>query len=294
MLVFAYLLSGDWLGQVHTLSPHIFIVFIGIVSLAYAVRAWRWCFLTRRLRLQVPAATAAQIYIGGFPMALSPGRVGELWRAWVLNTHWQIPYKKGIFITFFDRWLDLNILLLFAAVGFAAADSYAITATIATAGIAAVCIIVLLPAPITHMFRATARAHRHRPRLRKTALTLCIICQQIHRQTHAAIYLPALALSLLAWCIEAAALVYAAAQLHATLTATAAAATIGTANIAGVITLLPAGVGGQELTMHYLLEQLGNAPAVSLTLIAVFRLGTTYYGTLLGLPLFFLMLKKSL
>ena len=81
--------SNKLLAVVTAIPARVFLFFILLVSVALALRTIRWCYLIRQTGLSVRWRDAAQIYVGGFPMALTPGRIGELWRAWVLASKWK-------------------------------------------------------------------------------------------------------------------------------------------------------------------------------------------------------------
>ena len=63
--------SNKLLAVVTAIPARVFLFFILLVSVALALRTIRWCYLIRQTGLSVRWRDAAQIYVGGFPMALT-------------------------------------------------------------------------------------------------------------------------------------------------------------------------------------------------------------------------------
>ncbi|MCH9705591.1 MAG: flippase-like domain-containing protein [Proteobacteria bacterium] len=259
--------------------------FILLITASFALRTARWCYLTRRLNPQVPLRVAAEIYIGGFPMTLTPGRIGELWRAWALVKQHGSNYRRCLPLVLCDRLLDLNILLLFAALGIVATLSiYRLPAVAALLLILPFLLLLLKPNWCRQILKILWFASGKR--LSRQFAALLAICRCMKRIVHPATYLPALLLSLFAWLIEAFAIYHIAMQLGGTLLLANAMTILGLGNIVGVLTFLPGGIGGQEATLVYLLQQSGNTLSLALIVTGVARIGTIFYAALLGLPFF--------
>ena len=106
------------------------------------------------------------------------------------------------------------------------------------------------------------------------------------------IFLKLLSLTLFAWSMEAVALHILMPTVGGELPFRAAAATLGVANVVGAITPLPGGVGGQELTMVFLISGVGgNSTANAMAMVGIMRLSTLWYAAALGMP-FFLYLSR--
>src|SRR5687768_15947865 len=45
---------------------------------AYALRTWRWHYLLRRLRLDLPLGVSALVFVSSFALTITPGKMGEL------------------------------------------------------------------------------------------------------------------------------------------------------------------------------------------------------------------------
>lgn len=264
--------------------------FMALASAGFVVRVGRWLLLARAARLKVPHAGLSAVYFGGFLMNLTPARVGELWRCWMLWRGWRVGYRRSLPLLICDRLLDLYALLLFAGLGLGLGFGFDWPAILCLAVAGALLAPIAVPGWIRRSIKALwAGVGRPRPRLFAALLS---ICRNISHLLEPASFLKLLSLSLIAWGMEAAALHMLMPMVGGELPLRAAAATLGLANVAGAITPLPGGIGGQELTMGFLISSVGdNSTASAMAMVGIMRLSTLWYAAVLGLP-FFLYLSR--
>ncbi len=83
----------------------------------YAVRFVRWQYYLRVLGLSVPAADSAMVFLAGFALTVTPGKLGEAVKAFLLRESHRIPMARTAPIVIAERMTDLVALLLLAMVG---------------------------------------------------------------------------------------------------------------------------------------------------------------------------------
>ena len=264
--------------------------FMGLASVGFVMRIARWLLLAKTAGLKVPARALMAVYVGGFVMNMTPGRVGELWRSWILWRGWRLVFRRSLPLLICDRLLDLCALLLLAALGFGLGFGFDWPAILCLLAAGALLAIVAVPGWVRRSIKVLwACVGRPGPRLFAALLS---VCRNVARILKPASFLKLLSLSLLAWGMEAAALHLLIPTVGGELSFRAAAATLGLANMAAVITPLPGGVGGQELTMTFLISSVaGNSAASAIAMVGIVRLSTLWYAAALGLP-FFLHLSR--
>ena len=264
--------------------------FMALASVGFVVRVGRWLLLARTADLKVPAIGLSTVYIGGFLMNLTPARVGELWRSWMLWRGWRVKYRRSLPLLICDRLLDLYALLLFAALGLGLGFGFHWPAALCLSAAVTLLALIALPGWARRAIKVIwASMGRPRPRLFAVLLS---VCRNVSHLLGTAGFLKLLSLSVFAWGMEAAALYLLMPTVDGELPFRAAAATLGIANVAGAITPLPGGVGGQELTMGFLISSVGgNSTASAMAMVGIMRLSTLWYAAALGLP-FFLYLSR--
>ncbi|MCY3819478.1 MAG: lysylphosphatidylglycerol synthase transmembrane domain-containing protein [Gammaproteobacteria bacterium] len=264
--------------------------FMAMASVGFALRVVRWMLLARTADLNAPHMGLAAVYLGGFLMNITPARIGELWRSWILWRRWGVRYRRSLPLLICDRFLDLFALLLFGALGLALGFGFHWPAAFCLLAATTLAALMAMPGWARRAIKlAWAAVGRRRPRLFALMLS---VCRNVARMLRPVVFLKLLSLSLIAWSMEAVALHALMPTLGGELPLRAATAALGVANVAGAMTPLPGGIVGQELTMAVLVSGLpGNSTASSMAMVGIMRFCTLWYAALLGLP-FFLYLSR--
>ena len=282
--------AGDQWAEAVRSSPWTLAGFVLIICGSLALRLLRWLLLNRIMGASLPKSKAAQIYIGGFTMVFSPGRVGEIWRAWALKRHGRMSYRRALPILFCDRLFDLKVLTLFAAMGVFFAPVFLFPSIIACFILLPLIALALAPKLMALLTKGLWRLMQGKAR-RFFAFVLSV-CREIEKFFHPAAYLKLSALSLAAWGMEAFGILFVILNLGGEGVWFSILSILGISNLTGVVTLLPGGVGAHEVTMSYLLTRIGNPVSLAVIAVAIVRLGTVFFAALLGFP-FFIRLSQS-
>jgi glycosyltransferase 2 family protein len=92
---------------------------LGLAGLNYLLRFVRWQLFLRDRRILVPAGDSALVFVAGFSMAITPGKVGELLKAYLLRELHGIPVTASAAVVINERVNDLLALLAVATIGVA-------------------------------------------------------------------------------------------------------------------------------------------------------------------------------
>ncbi|HTJ47526.1 MAG TPA: lysylphosphatidylglycerol synthase transmembrane domain-containing protein [Kofleriaceae bacterium] len=85
----------------------------------YVIRWFRWQWYLRDRHLIVPAGSSALVFVAGFALAVTPGKIGELVKAYLLRSMHGIPAVDSAPVVVAERVSDLVALLLLAVIGVA-------------------------------------------------------------------------------------------------------------------------------------------------------------------------------
>ena len=89
---------------------------IVLTLLNYALRFWKWHYLIRRLDVPISAKDNAVIFGSGLAMVLSPGKVGELLKPYLLSERTGVPMTQTIPALVTERLTDGIAVLVLAAI----------------------------------------------------------------------------------------------------------------------------------------------------------------------------------
>lgn len=85
----------------------------------YVLRFVRWEFFLRRLSIRVPLGSSALIFLAGLAMTITPGKVGEFLKSYLLKESHDIGMARTAPVVIAERIGDLLGLLLLASFGVA-------------------------------------------------------------------------------------------------------------------------------------------------------------------------------
>jgi uncharacterized protein (TIRG00374 family) len=270
---------GDRLGGFSWLA---FAACIGLAVLNYVIRFFRWQLYLRHQRVDVPVASSAVVFGAGLSLAITPAKLGELVKSYLLREMHGTPATQTAPIVVAERVTDLIALLLLAIVGVAA---YGMDKTIVIAAAALVgfgLVLLAWPRPARALIELVTRPRflqRYRKPMNALYDGLAALCRP-------KLLILATLIAIPAWgaeCIGFAEIVNAfpGAQVDLGLAMVIYAAT----TIAGALSFLPGGLGVTEASMTMLLvhgaAHVDKATALDATLLT--RLATLWFAVLLGL-----------
>lgn len=277
--------------QIGALHPWQLCVLLGLSLANYLARALRWHRLARRLGLPTDLAQDTRHYLGGFAMAVTPGRVGELVRMrWLRReTGWSVTRTAPLALM--DRAGDLAAMGLLLALALSLAAG-GIAGALPVTGLALVAAVIvtrpaLLTTLVTLAFRALGRFPRAFARARGAARSLS-------RFSHGPTLTLALALGLAGWGAEAFSFHLLLGWMGVDVGLWKAVAIFVFATLAGGLTGAPGGLGGAEAAMVALLSLEGVPLAVSVPATALIRLTTLWFAIAIGLATFPMAERASL
>lgn len=271
---------------------HIALAALGLASLNYLVRFVRWHYYLKVLGLDVPVGHSLLVFLGGFSLTVTPGKLGEVVKALLLRESHAIPVARTAPIVIAERFTDLVGLLLLACVGIFSfeADPHFL---LVGAGLIAFGLAVVSVEPIADFFlRLAARL----PGLRRMAPKLA----QAHRTTAALLrprpLLLGVVLSTVSWFFECTAFW---AIVHgfagASINLQAATFIYASMTVAGALSFLPGGLGVTEAGMLAMLGQLGTGCGRSVAAAATFvtRLCTLWFAVLIGIGALLIFARQT-
>jgi glycosyltransferase 2 family protein len=258
----------------------------------YLVRFVRWHYYLKVLRLSVPVGESFLVFLGGFALTVTPGKLGEAVKALLLRESRGIPAARTAPIVVAERFTDLVGLLLLAAAG---AFSFPVDrGFLIAAGV--LIVLGLVVVSVEPLARALLGAVGRLPGVRRFAHKL----DEFYDST-AALLRPAplglaVLLSVASWYFECLAFwVVVGGFPGAHVDHQAATFIYATMTIAGALSFLPGGLGVTEAGMLGLLVKLAHGTDRGVAAAATFvtRLCTLWFAVVVGLVALVLFTRKT-
>jgi glycosyltransferase 2 family protein len=253
------------------------------LSLAnYGARWLRWQLYLRHQRISVPVASSVVVFGAGLSLAITPAKLGELAKSYLLREMHQIPTAQSAPIVIAERVTDLVALLVVGVLGVAvygvAPQLVASAAAIILGGL----LLLAWPRPAHACIDLVTRPARLR-RLRGPVLAMY---DDLAKMCRPGLLASATAIAIPAWMCECVGFGWILHSFPATSVPMGMAVMIyALTTIAGALSFLPGGLGVTEGAMTLMLVKSGGhittGTAVAATLLT--RFATLWFGVAVGL-----------
>jgi glycosyltransferase 2 family protein len=258
----------------------------------YLVRFARWQYYLRVLGLRVAAGDSLLVFLAGFSLTVTPGKLGEAVKAFLLKATHGYPVSRTAPIVIAERVTDLLALLLLALVGVFQFDVdrrfLVAGAVVVLGGVLVVSVDPLAEAALAVAARLPG-VRRFAPKLRAMHVTTAALL-------HPKPLVLATAISTVSWFFECLAFWAVVGGFPGAVLSLRAATFIYAAmTIAGALSFLPGGLGVTEAGMLALLVKfgtgLGRPEAAAATFVT--RAATLWFAVALGLPALVLYSRRK-
>jgi uncharacterized protein (TIRG00374 family) len=243
----------------------------------YGLRFARWQMYLRAMGHEVPGWHSLRIYIAGFALTTTPGKVGEALRG-VLLKRWKVPFQKSLAAFLSERLSDLLAIVLLTLFGlaiFPSARTY-----IAVGGSAVVATLFMLANQnLLQWLHGLVLRHARIPRVVIYGVETLLQARRCHAP---AVLASACALSLVAWGAEAWAFHLILDWVGIAVPLAFAVFVYALAMLAGALSFMPGGLGGAEAVMVALLVWKGSSTPDAVAATLIIRLTTLWFAVVLG------------
>lgn len=260
----------------------LFVLIIGLATLGYVVRFIKWELYLRTLRIDVPLRTSAIVFFSGLLFVATPGKVGELWKAWFMKETEEVPVSRTTSVVGAERITDFVALAMLAALG---PIVYGRSVTLVAALFASLGVGLIL-IQWQSLFYKVLAAIETIPIITRYVAALEELYESTYALSRPGPFFGALGLSLVAWTFEAMALLVALRGYGIDGSALQSVFVYGFGLVVGAISMLPGGLGATEATMVGLLLSIGYERSIAVSVVLVVRVGTLWYAVLLGLVVY--------
>jgi uncharacterized protein (TIRG00374 family) len=259
-----------------------FAAVLGLTTAGYGFRFAKWEFYLRELDIHVPLKTSLTVFFSGLMMVVTPGKAGEVWKAWLLRDEAGVPASRTASVVGAERITDLLSLSMLAAAGVVA---YGYSSVV----LVALAVVFVLGFSLlqwrTGCLHLLSWAERL-PVVGEHARAL----ETLYESTYALFRLRPLSvatlLGVVAWGLEGVALwvILQGFGVESALLVGVFVFALGT--VIGAVSMLPGGLGAAEASMVGLLLTFGVANPIAVGATMVVRVGTLWYAAVLGFVVF--------
>lgn len=278
----ALIFLGDYREIIRSLAQINLTVIVMLLCFSmanYVLRFVRWEFLLRLLDIKIGLVDSISIFVSGFSMALTPVKLGETLKSYLLQKVNKINIKKGLPVVFAERLYDIIGVTLICLLGLT--SIFISPAIILILFLFLVSIIFVLSKPV--FFRRFLDIFSNIPALRSRINLI----EHFYRNLKILISPNALIisslLSIFSWMFEGIGLFFLLKTFGFEIPVLSILFIYSFASIFGSLTLLPGGIGFTEGSLVYLLTLLGIPINFAVVSTIIIRLTTLWFAILLGM-----------
>lgn len=281
------MILSDWedlIANIFKINP-IVVILAMLLSLSnYFCRFIKWHLFTRSLELEIPVKDNFLIFFAGLCLSITPAKVGEAIRAFLLQKTKSIELSKGLASTFSERLIDLLAVTLLAlggifVLGFSQSVNYLPLLVLILLGILLGVLIFLFDP----LYNSLSWVFHLKP-WASIGLKIDKFRSDVVITFHYDVFFGSLCIGIIGWACEAFGFFLLAQNLGIPLTFEASIFIYATSSLLGAISFFPGGLGVVEGSMELFLA---NLLVISLplagALIILIRLTTLWFGVSLGI-----------
>lgn len=272
---------GKLLDHLSTFEWSMFALALALATANYGIRFARWHHYLAELELRVPFIESLLIFLAGFVMSVTPGKLGEVLKSFLLKERHDISVTRTAPIVLAERITDLLALVLLCGAG-ATVFPQGAAFTAAAAALVATAVAAISWRPLGEWFlRISVKV----PVLNRLTSRLREAYEAIHSLMKPRALIAATLMSTVAWAMECMALWL---VVHgfgeASIEVTAAIFAYSSSTIAGALAMLPGGLGVTEAGMAGAVELLGRdvSTPVAIAATLLVRLATLWWAVVIG------------
>lgn len=253
-------------------------VVLACVLANWALRFLKWHLYLRRLDIPLGLRPSALVFLGGFTMAISPGKFGEVLKAVLVRGLVGTEISRTASVVMAERLTDVVGLLALAALG----------ATVLPHGplllgtIAALCVLAVAALRVPAVLRLGRRLVPTRVREGSLAEPLRLFLGAGRSLLAPGLLAATVGLSIVSWFFECLALYVILLGLAVPLPLRAATFLYAFASLAGAVSMLPGGLGVAEGSLTGLLVALGTPLPAAAAATLLIRVATLWLAVALG------------
>ena len=280
--VIGVLVDGGRLGG-HALPelrhPWLLLLVFTLAPANYGLRFIKWHAYTRRLGFsQVPWRGNLVVFVSGLGLTVTPGKVGELVKSWMLWDRYEVPAARSAPMIFADRVTDGCAMLALASLGALwlgrGQPPYLL--------MAAIVVLILLVRSRTVMLAAVRLLSRLRP-LRGMQARLHDLVDAARTLLALDMFLLAFGLGVVGWGLEGLIVALVLRAFAFPFSIGGSLLVVASSAIAGGVSALPGGVGAAEGVMVALLLWLRVPLPLAVLATLITRVSTLWLGVAIGL-----------
>jgi len=249
----------------------------------YVSRFYKWEYYTKVLKIDIERKMSFIIFLSSFIMSVTPGKIGEVFKSYLLKEQYGIPISRSAPIVFAERITDFLSLVLLSITG-ALIFGYGTTIIIGFGIFFIVLVFIISSKNISHSIIEFFEKFKFVSRVSHKVHTAY---DSIYRMVRFKELIVTIILSIIAWGFECLSFYLIingfGMESFAHINIFVATFVYGFATIVGAATMLPGGLGATDASIAGLLVLLNIPKNISVASTLIIRAATLWFAVIVGI-----------
>lgn len=266
-----------------------FIVILFLSYLTFFTRYLKWEYYLRLLDIKISKSDSYQIFMSSLIMSVTPGKVGDLIKSYMLKKTYDIPVSETAPIVLVERITEFLSLLLIALFGIYFYNQGKLIVFLLTFLILAL-VIILSSKKTSSWLLSKLTSLRF---IKKHINNFSIVLTNSHKMLQPFPFINMILLSLISWLFEGFGfyLILSTFDIHISLGWSYFIYAFSI--IVGSIAMIPGGLGVTEGSLTFLLIESGAAKNIAVAATFIFRVATLWFAIIVGIMSLVLYQKRK-
>ena len=267
-------------------------LFLSLSLLNYLLRFFKWHYFLARVNVHIPWKESLAVFVAGFSMTVSPGKLGELLKCYILKDSRNIPVSRTSPVVVAERITDLISMIFIAIIGLLLVQHRGAMIAVGAGIVFVLAIMIFLLWEKAFGFLTNILCRIKKVEKRRESF------EKFHRNCSSLLDLKSLLiavpLGILSWGAEALILCLVSMSLgiEPALSVGLALLAHSAGTIAGAVSMIPGGLGLTEITIGAILISVMPEADAAVTTI-IMRFATLWFAVILGIIVLGIIKKKN-
>ncbi len=275
LLVYSdYTLLTDAFLQISIIN---FFQVLAVIFLSFVLKFYRWNYYLRTAKIQISLFDSIIIFFSGLLMSISPGKVGELLKSYLIKQKYNISISESSRIVLAERIIEFISLIFLIIITFLIQSQF-IKVLIACL-IAIVILVLFSNLKLKKFIKKKISSIKY---IKQKLNEFQKFKEQLKTLFRPKIFLNMLIISTVAWIIECLGFFMIMEMFTDSFGFLKLSVTYLNSIFLGSISMLPGGLGATEGSLVYMLKQINISESIAITSTFLIRIVTLWFSLVLG------------
>ena len=263
-----------------------FILLLFFTSVGYFLRYVKWDIFLKKAGVRLSFKQNLFVFISGLSMIVTPGKLGEVWKGWLIKDISGDDLSRTVPVVILDRVTDVLSLVILSAFGILSYREGIYLLVIL------LFLILVFYISVTSKIISEKMIRIVENKARKFSGNIKGMHGTFQRLMETKVFISLSLLNVLAWFCECLGFYFVILGFDRSLSVPLSTFIFSFASLAGGVSMIPGGIGLAEVTITGFLQHYGFSPSIAIGTAIVVRFGSFWYGVVLGLVVYLLFKSR--